>query len=209
MKNKLILCFIKLMQSVFAGVFISIGCLVYLNTPNVLGAILFSIGLVLVFIHKSKLVTGMFGILDNTPLDIYIALVGNMIGTFLIASVYKQNNALVNVANTIVQNKFSNSTVYMIVSGIICGMLITSAVMGYKVYNDLRITVLCVTAFIVMGADHCVANSFYLFMSDMMCVEHFIDLIKFTLGNACGSYLLAFVCMFINKQLNQMKISKI
>lgn len=206
MKNKLILSLITLIKSIFAGIFISIGCLVYLNTLNVIGAVLFSIGLVLVFVHNSKLVTGMFGIFDNTLLDICIAFVGNMIGTYLIANVYSQNVILVEAANTIVQNKFNNSVVYMIVSGIICGILITSAVIGYRVYNDLRITVLCVTVFIVIGADHCVANSFYLFISDMMCVKYVIDLIIFTFGNACGSYILALVCKFIDKQIKQIKI---
>lgn len=208
MKNKLIISFITLIKSIFAGVFISIGCLVYLNTPNVIGAILFSVGLVLVFVHNSKLVTGMFGILNNKFLDICIALVGNMIGTFLIASVYKQNHILVDVANTIIQSKFNNSILYMIVSSMICGMLITSAVAGYKVYNDLKITVLCVTAFIVMGADHCVANSFYLFMSDDISVVYYIDLFIFVCGNACGSYLLAFVCKFVDKQIKQMMLKE-
>ena len=127
-----------ILKGIFAGVFISIGCLAYISNQNILGALIFSVGLVLVLTHKYCLCTGMFGFTDYSIKDLFLALFGNVIGTFSVALVYHENNALVENCRVIVDNKFSHSVFYIFVSSILCGLLIYTAVVGYKKYDSIE-----------------------------------------------------------------------
>ena len=76
-----------------AGICIGIGGTVYLMcSSKLLGAILFSVGLLTILIFKLKLFTGMSGyILEeknklNYILHLFITWLGNFVGTFLVGS---------------------------------------------------------------------------------------------------------------------------
>lgn len=198
------LSLLTILKGIFAGVFISIGCIAYIGNQNILGALIFSVGLVLVLTHKYCLCTGMFGFTEYSVKDLLLALFGNVIGTFFVALVYHENNALVESCRVIVDNKFSHSVFYVFISSILCGLLIYTAVVGYKKYNNVIITILCVTAFIVIGADHCIANSFYLFLTDAYSMDILLKFIACVIGNAVGSYLLFFM-EYLNKILGVLK----
>ena len=184
--------FVMFVKSIFAGVFISIGCIAYLNNQNIIGAFVFSVGLLLVLLHSSKLCTGMFGFIENKPLDVIFALIGNVLGTMIVGMIYKENKVISETALTVMQNKFSHSYLYIFLSAVLCGVLIYSAVIAYKVHKNVIMTIMFVATFIAMGADHCIANSFYIIVSNNLQDLYLLKFFLCVVGNAVGSYGLYF-----------------
>ena len=83
--NKILNWFIK---SVLAGMFIGIGCLAYLSsTDKIIGALLFTVGLFVILTFKLNLFTGKicYIIEKKNYLEVVITLIGNFIGTLLLA----------------------------------------------------------------------------------------------------------------------------
>lgn len=54
-----------LIKSIWAGIAIAIGAMVYVNIGGPMGALFFSIGLLMVFFLKLKLYTGVVGFTIN------------------------------------------------------------------------------------------------------------------------------------------------
>ena len=91
-------------NSIWGGIMISIGAMIYLNCPNkVVGAFLFSIGLITIMIFKFKLYTGEIGYIRRLSEIPYIltVLIGNFIGCASILMIPTNN------AEEIVVNKLS------------------------------------------------------------------------------------------------------
>lgn len=73
-------------MSILAGVMIALGCVLYLKMGGVLGAFLFSIGLLSVIKYEFKLFTGRAGLLATkqiTPLELLKIWIGNAVGVLL------------------------------------------------------------------------------------------------------------------------------
>ena len=78
----------NLLKGIFAGIMIGIGGIVFLSLENkIVGALLFSIGLLTICMYGMNLYTGKIGyILINKPLyliELFISLIGNFIGTYI------------------------------------------------------------------------------------------------------------------------------
>ena len=151
MKNKII-------QSISAGMIISLGCWIYLSVENkILGALLFSCGLLAVRIYKLNLFTGKVQYLITNQYkwyDYFIFLIGNIIGAFIIS-------LLCNISSeTLAELKNSQLFTTALIKGIGCGALMS---LGTHKQTPLWISSLCVLAFILAGFNHCIADAFYLF----------------------------------------------
>lgn len=78
--------FYYLLNSILAGIAISIGAIVYLNVCGVAGALLFSTGLLAVLGFNFNLFTGKAGLLADKGISVkHLCLVwlGNLIGTVI------------------------------------------------------------------------------------------------------------------------------
>ena len=78
------------MLSILAGIMIAIGGIVYLEVGGIIGAFLFSMGLLAVLNFKLELFTGKAGLLATNEIDWYSLgriWIGNFIGTLITASV--------------------------------------------------------------------------------------------------------------------------
>ena len=72
----------------------------------------------------------------------------------------------------------------MLCCGILCGMLIHFAVKC----KEMLITVLAVMIFILIGAEHCIADFPYLVMH--WSIDSFLKFLCIVVGNSCGAILI-------------------
>lgn len=199
-----------LVKSILAGILISIGGFCYLKivemgfpASKVVGAIFFSIGLIIICNFQFYLYTGKICYLFDgikakksisTSLSLIIGLLGNFIGCyvvgFLLHVVTGDNALFFNIANA----KLADSFLELFIKGIFCGMLIYLAVEGFKSSkHDLGkyiILILCVSGFIICGFEHCVADMFYFSIACIWNVKSLIAILAIILGNTVGGLII-------------------
>mgnify|MGYP003290147394 FL=1 len=179
-----------MIKSILAGVCISIGCISYLSVDNkYLGTFLFSLGLLTVVTFQLNLFTGKVGYLRTVEhkleylWTLFKIWIGNLIGCFFTALGCLQTRINID-ASAIIATKNSDSYWSLLILGIFCGMLMHIAVAGYKKSKNPLIVVLPVMVFILIGAEHCVADMFYWFYADTINIP---ALLVITLGNTIGA----------------------
>lgn len=191
-----------LVKGVFAGFMISIGGTAYLAVSNnVIGAFLFSIGLLMICVYGMNLYTGKIGYVVVSKLnyiyELLLTLVGNFIGTyvggFLIRNtrfVSYQEKAI-NISNI----KLDDNFVSIFILSIFCGMLMYIAVNNYKkidnYFGKVISIILCVMVFILCGFEHCVANMYYFSVANVWSADAFVMLGVMILGNSFGSIIIS------------------
>ena len=145
-------------KSILAGMAIALGCWMYMAAPNpIVGAFLFSCGLLSVRIYKLNLFTGkiQFMVTKQYPWYFYlIVFLGNIIGVSLMA-LLAHNNASAAIAAT----KVAQPIWEAMFKGIGCGMLMSLAT--YE-KSPLWMCILCVMGFILGGFNHCIADAYYM-----------------------------------------------
>ena len=190
-------------KSILAGICISIGCIVNIKSGlGLQGALLFSLGLMSVVCFGYNLYTGKAGFLtfrdkesNITPKKLLYILIGNIFGcvtlgfaslSFFNTNNYDILNKVVNVYQT------SDLSLYNIMSfltkAILCGMLMSTAVLHYK--KSMLILILCVTVFILCGFRHSIADAYYLsaylIQDNPVSINALIYYIIVVLGNFIG-----------------------
>ena len=167
-------------NSIVAGILIGLGVIINTQTqPPVLGALLFSFGLLTIIHLKLPLFTGRVGYMEK---GLFSIIFFNLYGIAMTIAFYLLTNEdYVFILNNAAETKFSKTYVQMLFGGFFCGMLIHFAVKCKTYY----ITSMAVIIFILIGAEHCIVDFPYLF-----CVFNFTNLIKFILviiGNSIGA----------------------
>ena len=130
------------LKGIFAGIMISIAGMVYLSISNhVIGAFLFSIGLLVICMYGMNLYTGKIGyILINKKDYIYelmLTLLGNFVGTFLSAKLILLTRfaSVSETASKIVSLKLGDDMLSIFILSMFCGILMYIAVNNYKKLN--------------------------------------------------------------------------
>lgn len=143
----------------FAGVAISIGGMALAKLGSGFGTVLFSVGLIAVFLLGGKLCTGMFGYIRSgkAALNALIALLVNAVAAYICGLLYK---ACCGEVATIAA-KLAKPLYHVFLSGIVCGVLIYIAVEGWRQTGQILAVVVPVAAFVGIGAEHCVADAFF------------------------------------------------
>lgn len=188
--------FSVLIDSIFAGVVISVGCVVSLAVGGgIPGAFLFSIGLLAICVMQFSLFTGKvcYAKLLDTP-KILLILAGNLAGTIGMAYLIRfLRPELIEPAAALAAKKLQESW-RVIPLGMLCNMLIFLAVDGFrkeehKIAGTLLL-VLCVMGFILSGSEHSIANSFYLTLAGRLPEgQTLLYLWLNIVGNAIGGLL--------------------
>ena len=160
------------------------------NIAKVVGSFLFSIGLIGVLVLKADLFTGKIGYVDTwSKLGLAsIALVFNLIIAFLIGLLYKGINFSSMPVNSSFpfDSRLAKEWYQLLFDGFICGILIYLAVELYKKTKSFIPVIMCVMAFILSGAEHSIADAFYLGASKLSLAA-FGKLGLIIIGNAAGS----------------------
>lgn len=225
-----------LVSSMLAGLFIGLGY--YANIiissgrgfeaglNKFLGGLVFSVGIVMVIIAGADLFTGnclvMFGVFDKklkfskVVIHLLIVLLGNFIGAlFLVFLIYfskMPDNTTIEYINNLAARKLNLGFGEAVFRGILCNILVAIGVyMSYAakdISGKILAAVLPISAFVIMGFEHSVANMFVLPLSlmyqDLSVFEIiFNNIIPVAIGNFIGGGIilpLAYYYIFLKKE---------
>ena len=112
-------------SAILAGIFISLGCIIYTTIGGSLGAFLFAFGLIAVLSYKTSLFTGMIGYakIDTSDIiQILLTILGNLSGAALMVLFAKLAGLSLNQPNI--------SLAYIFPRSIMCGMMMYIMVEG-------------------------------------------------------------------------------
>ena len=196
-----------LSKGIYAGIMIGIGGTIYLSVSNqVVGAILFAIGLLTICVYKMNLYTGMIGYILENKLGylktLILTLLGNFIGT-LITAYLVLNTRIASIgirAKEISMIKINDSYLSVFILAIFCGILMYIAVNNFKKREDSIIKYLsifiCVVVFILCGFEHCIANMYYISLAKAWSSKSAISMVFMIFGNSFGAIIMS---LFNNK----------
>lgn len=160
-----------------AGIIIGIFTTMYLVCPNKLvGAFLFSGGLLTICILGLTLFTGVIGYVVVEPKPVLPGLAGNLVGmiaTSLVIRYYGPN--VQSLSNQILLDTITDGPIRTFVSAIFCGMLMFIAVHIYRQKNSVLGIVTAIPCFVLCGFDHSIVNMFHWAMAS--------NLTEFALGS--------------------------
>ena len=191
-----------LIKSIFAGIMIGIAGTVYLRVDNNLfGAFLFSIGLLVICMYGMNLFTGKVGYVlinkFNYIYELLITIVGNFIGTFLVARLVllTRFKSVSDKAIDLVNLKLNDNLLSIFILSILCGILMYIAVNNYKKINNeigkYSCIFMCVMVFILSGFEHSIANMYYISVANLLSFKSLLYIFIMLLGNSVGSILIA------------------
>ena len=150
-------------MSIFAGLLIGMGGLVYLRVGGVAGAVLFAFGLLCVVMCGAQLFTGKSGFLPYKDAPKLVAMILlNAVGCAIAALIasYSSSETLVANLDTIINARLAASWHKLFVTSAGTGMIMTLAVYGARQKHYLPL-LFGVPVFILCGLPHCVADAFY------------------------------------------------
>ncbi len=190
-----------LLKAILAGMCIGIAGLVYLSVENhVIGALLFSFGLLVIVGRGYGLYTGKVGYLipysKGYLLTLGITLLGNIIGIAIIAYLFRLTgiSEVVTAGSNLFALKIEHAWYETLALAIFCGMMMYIAVDSFKIVKqDLVKTVILIFAvmiFILAKFEHSIANMLYFFLSDTYTIKGVLYLLIMIFGNAIGSVML-------------------
>ena len=151
------------LMSIFAGLLIGTGGLVYLRVGGIAGAVLFAFGLLCVVMCGAQLFTGKSGFLPYKDFPKLIAMIAlNAVGCAIAAFIasYCSSDALVTNLQAIIDARLTASWHKVVVTSVGTGMIMTLAVYGARQKHYLPL-LFGVPVFILCGLPHCVADAFY------------------------------------------------
>lgn len=179
-----------------AGILIGLGCLVSnLITQPIIGYCCFAMGLMYIRVAKLPLTTGLTQHLGETiDFKTWCKVLGcNMLGAFaasffsMLFLVATHNYELMDKMVALSITKLMDTNfLQLLLSGAFCGILMTIAT--YK-RTPLYVSILCVMTFLLAGFNHCVADSFYLFMQIGNWYA-WLMFIAIVIGNLIGGYVI-------------------
>lgn len=189
------------MSSIVAGGLIAVGAVVNLQVGGVIGAILFSFGLLMIVMQGLELFTGKVGYaLDGGVRwqKLAVILLGNAYGVIITASVLSFTPlgvALAPAATAIIASRISAGLLANVILGIGCGVCVYLAVDNWANTHDWMSVMLPVGVFIICGFGHCIADMFYAVLGNAG-LEGWLTVLATGIGNVLGSWIIPIV----NKQ---------
>lgn len=182
-----------MIKSIMAGFMIALAAAIYLTVGGALGAFMFAIGLLTILFFQFNLFTGKAGLLAQRqikPLFLVIIWVGNLIGCALCSPLLLATplgSSLAVGASAITLTRISNLWFENIILGVFCGILMYIGVKQYPTAP--YVTILSVASFILLGANHCVADMAYMFLAadTKILLPASAALLFTTIGNIIGT----------------------
>ena len=158
-----------LRSSIFAGIAIGTAGFGFLASGvqsetygSLVGAVLFSFGLLTVIGYKLRLYTGTAGFIKKNEVGtLFLILLGNIIGCFVASLLARVTPmAIQEAAQKILELRLRTGALRCGLLGIGCGFIMTTAVQFARQKQYLPL-LFGVPLFIVCGFTHCVADAFY------------------------------------------------
>lgn len=152
-----------IVDSILAGLCISLGGVAFLKVGGIVGAVLFSFGLITVVCYKMKLYTGVSGFVETKRdwIELPVIIVGNIIGCALVTFAIKSAiPELADTAHKIVEARIAKGFWNVTLLAIFCGFIMTTVVnfARQKMWLPLLFGI---PLFIMCGFVHSIADAFY------------------------------------------------
>ncbi len=188
-------------KAIVAGLCISIGGVVYLSLEShIAGAFLFSIGLVTIYTFDLNLFTGKVCYLPEKGLrylpEVAAVLAGNTLSTVGMGTLLRTTRLakLVPYTQDMVSAKLSDTLGSTLIVAVLCGFLMSIAVLGYHKIKDgtgrYLVLILPVMVFILAGFEHSIADLFYYSFAGAWGAKALLYIILIILGNLAGGLIL-------------------
>lgn len=187
-----------LRSSIFAGIAIGTAGFGFLASGlqsaygSLVGAVLFSFGLLTVIGYKLKLYTGTAGFIRKNEVgQLFLILFGNIIGCLCVALLTRMSQHEIQpAAQKIMELRLEMGYLRCFLLAIGCGFIMTTTVQFGREKHYLPL-LLGVPLFIVCGFPHCVADVFYFCCVPVAFVKaHFLQILCvylcMVLGNLVG-----------------------
>lgn len=154
-------------SSVLAGCLIGMAGWAFLSSQTlglgawakVIGAVLFSLGIISVILFEASLFTGKIGYVNTKKklLDSLIILVINLMVVFFIGLVYQR----IKGSSQAMASRLAKEWYEILIDAVGTGACIYITVEGYKKTKSFVPVILGIVVFILAGFEHCVANMFF------------------------------------------------
>lgn len=174
-----------------AGIMIGFGGVIYLMCANkMVGALLFSFGLLTIVCQGFALYTGRVGYFREYGwASLLTTIAGNFVGTWLVAKGFSLTRHTVDIA-AVVAPKLADSSLSVLLLSVGCGVMMYLAVDSYRKSRSWLFVIMPIVIFILSGFEHSIANMFYLSLAG----EWGVDALRITalalVGNGIGSWLI-------------------
>lgn len=149
-------------SGILSGLYIGIAALLFLKVGGgIVGALLFSVGLIAVVCQKTLLYTGQAWKYTPWSRDIWKLLlvwIFNILAVGALAALFGDD--VIELSEKIVATRLEKGFWMDFLLSIPCGLLMTTAVKSYE-KNGMIPVIGCVMAFILCGFPHCIADVFY------------------------------------------------
>lgn len=180
-----------IIDSILAGICISLGGVAFLKVGGIIGAILFSFGLITVVCYKMKLYTGVSGFVETRQdwIELPVIILGNIAGCALVAiAISTALPDLTANAQNIVQARLEKGFWNVMLLAVFCGFIMTTVVnfARQKMWLPLLFGI---PLFIMCGFVHSIADAFYysLALTAQPCTSHTIIVyLASIIGNFIG-----------------------
>ena len=153
-----------LVDSILAGVCISLGGMVFLKVGGVAGAALFSFGLITVICYKLKLYTGVSGFVRSKQdfAELPLVIVGNIVGCFGVACCAREAAPdVIPTAQSFLEARLDKSLLQVGLLAMGCGFVMTTVVTFARKGQWLPL-LFGIPLFILCGFYHSIADAFYI-----------------------------------------------
>lgn len=171
-------------QSIASGVLVGLGVVINTQSENkYIGAMLFSLALLVIIECDLKLYTGRIGFISSLSelKQLSYMFVFNLVGVILPMCLYSNREGFIENLTALSQNKFSSGYLDIFGRAVLCGVLMYIAV---RCKNKL-ITVFSIMTFILSGYEHCIADYPYLVVN--FSLENLYKFLLVVFGNTIGS----------------------
>ena len=173
-------------QSIFAGILIGLGAFGYLALGGILGAIIFSFGLVGVVLTGNLLYTGKAGVLTNIW-NLLVIWFFNILACGLIGlMVWYLGGDSVERAKDMIANRLAVDYGRVFVKAIGCGVIIDFSCSIYRTSGNIIPVLIGVPLFILCGFYHSIADIVYMVAAWNWTIDLIWFYILIFLGNYVG-----------------------
>ncbi len=208
-----------------AGVLISLGGLINVfilsNNPSgnilikIVGAFMFSLGLLFICSFSFHLYTGKIGyVFDHNAhyiIELSESLIGNIIGCIFIGLITKALRIYDTISPTLTslcEIKTNDQWYSLLLLGYLCGIFVYLAVSIFKstsLPSIARITglILAVMSFVLLGCEHVIADIFYFVAAPQFSITALWSLLLIFIGNSLGSITFHLLKKYIENDKNE------
>ena len=188
-----------LRSSILAGVCVGLAGFGYLAEKSIIGAVVFSFGLLAVVAYRLKLYTGTAGFFRRGEFgQLMFILFGNIVGCLLVGLLARCSPMPIQeTAQSVLEARLANGPLFGGLLAVGCGFIMTTVVTFAREGKPL-ILLFGVPLFINCGFPHCLADAFYYLATPLSYTsEHIADILVLypclVVGNFIGCNLYRFV----------------